>query len=73
MDAQYKFFRFNLAVSAQSDVLMQRMLTSVAHTVGRRPYSTSISARDSWISALLTMGEGYHNSHHRFPGDYRNG
>ena len=32
LDAQYKFFRFNLAVAAQSDVLMQRMLASVAHT-----------------------------------------
>ncbi|WP_435605485.1 MurR/RpiR family transcriptional regulator [Pseudomonas knackmussii] len=32
LDAQHKFFRFNLAVSAQSDVLMQRMIASVAHT-----------------------------------------
>lgn len=48
-------------------------INSVAHSVGRQPYSTSISARDSWISAFLTMGEGYHNYHHRFPGDYRNG
>ncbi len=32
MDAQHKFFRFNLAVSAHPDVLMQRMLASVAHT-----------------------------------------
>jgi RpiR family carbohydrate utilization transcriptional regulator len=32
LDAQHKFFRFNLAVTAQSDVLMQRMLASVAHT-----------------------------------------
>lgn len=48
-------------------------INSVAHSVGRQPYSTSTSARDHWISALLTMGEGYHNYHHRFPGDYRNG
>ncbi len=32
LDAQHKFFRFNLAVSAHTDVLMQRMLASVAHT-----------------------------------------
>ncbi len=32
VDAQHKFFRFNLAVSAHADVLMQRMLASVAHT-----------------------------------------
>jgi len=32
LDAQHKFFRFNLPVTAHSDVLMQRMLASVAHT-----------------------------------------
>lgn len=30
LDAQHKFFRFGLAVSAHSDILMQRMLASVA-------------------------------------------
>lgn len=48
-------------------------INSVAHTIGRRPYSSSISARDSFVTAFLTLGEGYHNYHHRFPGDYRNG
>jgi RpiR family carbohydrate utilization transcriptional regulator len=32
LDAQHKFFRFNLAVTAHADVLMQRMIASVAHT-----------------------------------------
>jgi stearoyl-CoA desaturase (delta-9 desaturase) len=48
-------------------------INSVAHTIGRRPYTTAVSARDSFITAILTLGEGYHNYHHRFPGDYRNG
>lgn len=48
-------------------------INSVAHTIGRRPYSKAISARDSVVTAILTLGEGYHNFHHRFPGDYRNG
>jgi stearoyl-CoA desaturase (Delta-9 desaturase) len=48
-------------------------INSVAHTIGRKPYSASISARDSFVTAILTLGEGYHNYHHRFPGDYRNG
>jgi stearoyl-CoA desaturase (delta-9 desaturase) len=48
-------------------------INSIAHTLGRRPYSTAVSARDSFITAILTLGEGYHNYHHRFPGDYRNG
>ncbi len=48
-------------------------INSVAHSVGRRPYSHDTSARDSFLAAILTFGEGYHNYHHRFPGDYRNG
>src|SRR4026208_2340960 len=28
---------------------------------------------DSLFLALLTMGEGYHNYHHEFQHDYRNG
>ncbi|AMB85507.1 transcriptional regulator [Pseudomonas agarici] len=32
MDALHKFFRFNMAVTAHVDVLMQRMIASVAHT-----------------------------------------
>src|SRR5690606_19001655 len=37
------------------------------------PYSTKHSARDSAIMAFLTFGEGYHNYHHEFQHDYRNG
>lgn len=48
-------------------------VNSVAHTIGRRPYATDTSARDSAITAMVTLGEGYHNYHHRFPADYRNG
>ncbi len=48
-------------------------INSVAHMVGTQPYSDATSARDSWITSLITFGEGYHNYHHRFQGDYRNG
>ena len=48
-------------------------VNSLAHTLGKRPYSMAVSARDSVVTALLTMGEGYHNFHHRFATDYRNG
>ncbi|MHC4958263.1 MAG: acyl-CoA desaturase [Planctomycetota bacterium] len=48
-------------------------INSVAHTIGTQPFSTSDTARDSWVTALVTLGEGYHNYHHRFPADYRNG
>ncbi len=48
-------------------------INSLCHTVGRQPYSTKHSARDSAIMAVLTFGEGYHNYHHEFQHDYRNG
>lgn len=47
-------------------------VNSVAHWLGTRPYDTTISARDHWLTALITFGEGYHNFHHTFPSDYRN-
>jgi stearoyl-CoA desaturase (delta-9 desaturase) len=48
-------------------------INSACHTIGNRPYSSRCSARDSWIMALFTFGEGYHNYHHEFQHDYRNG
>jgi len=49
------------------------LVNSLAHRIGRRPYLRAITARDSIVTALLTFGEGYHNFHHRFATDYRNG
>ncbi|NOT29242.1 MAG: acyl-CoA desaturase [Planctomycetes bacterium] len=48
-------------------------INSFAHWIGTQPYSTANSARDSVVTALISMGEGYHNFHHRFQTDYRNG
>jgi len=49
------------------------LINSAAHIWGRQPYSNSTSARDNSFLALLTYGEGYHNYHHTFQWDYRNG
>jgi stearoyl-CoA desaturase (delta-9 desaturase) len=49
------------------------LINSACHTIGRQPYSTQCSARDSFLIARLTFGEGYHNYHHEFQHDYRNG
>lgn len=48
-------------------------VNSLAHLYGSRPYSEETSARDNWMLAFVTNGEGYHNFHHRFPSDFRNG
>ena len=48
-------------------------INSLCHMIGRQPYSREHSARDSAVMAVLAFGEGYHNYHHSFPFDYRNG
>lgn len=48
-------------------------INSFAHWLGRQPYSDKHSARDSHFLAFFNYGEGYHNYHHEFPNDYRNG
>jgi stearoyl-CoA desaturase (delta-9 desaturase) len=48
-------------------------INSFCHMIGSRPYSDRDSSRDNWFLALVTYGEGYHNFHHKFPTDYRNG
>jgi stearoyl-CoA desaturase (Delta-9 desaturase) len=49
------------------------LINSACHVFGTQPYSRKCSARDSWFLALFTFGEGYHNYHHEFQHDYRNG
>jgi stearoyl-CoA desaturase (delta-9 desaturase) len=49
------------------------LINSWSHTWGRRPYSSRCTARDNAVLAWLTFGEGYHNFHHAFQHDYRNG
>lgn len=49
------------------------LINSAAHTWGTQPYSTANTSRDSPILSFLTFGEGYHNFHHTFQADYRNG
>jgi stearoyl-CoA desaturase (delta-9 desaturase) len=49
------------------------LINSAAHYFGTRTYSEQTSARDSWWLAFFSYGEGYHNFHHTFPSDYRNG
>lgn len=48
-------------------------INSIAHKFGVQPYTDKNSARDVWWLAPLLWGENYHNYHHRFQSDYRNG
>ncbi len=48
-------------------------INSLAHIWGNQTYTDKNTARDNGFLAFLTFGEGYHNFHHIFENDYRNG
>jgi len=47
-------------------------VNSLAHYLGDAPFDDKHTPRDHLVTALVTIGEGYHNFHHQFPMDYRN-
>jgi stearoyl-CoA desaturase (delta-9 desaturase) len=47
------------------------LVNSLAHVVGRRRYVTSDTSRNSFVIALLTNGEGWHNNHHHYQASAR--
>ena len=48
-------------------------INSLAHVMGRRRFETDDDSRNSFVLALITLGEGWHNNHHRFMGAARQG
>lgn len=48
-------------------------INSIAHQFGTQPYTDKNSAKDVWWLAPFLCGETYHNYHHCFQNDYRNG
>ncbi len=48
-------------------------INSLAHLMGRRRYQTEDDSRNSAILAVITLGEGWHNNHHRYQSAARNG
>jgi stearoyl-CoA desaturase (delta-9 desaturase) len=48
-------------------------INSLAHLVGRQRYETGDKSRNSWILAVLTTGEGWHNNHHHYQSSARQG
>ncbi|KAM0790026.1 hypothetical protein ACM66B_005355 [Microbotryomycetes sp. NB124-2] len=47
-------------------------VNSLAHWLGETPFDDKHTPKDHFLTALVTLGEGYHNFHHEFPSDYRN-
>jgi stearoyl-CoA desaturase (delta-9 desaturase) len=48
-------------------------INSMAHIMGRRRFQTEDDSRNSFILAIITLGEGWHNNHHRYQSATRNG
>lgn len=49
------------------------LINSLTHIWGTRRFQTSDDSRNNLILALITLGEGWHNNHHRYPGSERQG
>jgi stearoyl-CoA desaturase (delta-9 desaturase) len=48
-------------------------VNSIAHRFGTRRFETRDESRNVWWLALPTLGEGWHNNHHRWPSSVRQG
>ncbi|MFQ5817870.1 MAG: acyl-CoA desaturase [Terriglobia bacterium] len=48
-------------------------VNSLAHVFGRRRYQTTDTSKNSFLLALITMGEGWHNNHHHYMATVRQG
>ena len=47
-------------------------VNSAAHAWGYRPFKEEIATNNWWV-AILSLGEGWHNNHHKFPTSARHG
>lgn len=48
-------------------------INSLSHVFGKRRFATTDDSRNNWLLAIITMGEGWHNNHHRFCASTRQG
>ncbi len=48
-------------------------VNSLAHVWGQRRYATTDQSRNNFWIALATLGEGWHNNHHHYPGSAKQG
>jgi stearoyl-CoA desaturase (delta-9 desaturase) len=48
-------------------------INSLSHVLGKRRFATTDASRNNWFLAIITLGEGWHNNHHRFSSSVRQG
>jgi len=49
------------------------MINSLAHLIGKKVFPSKDDSRNNFWLAILTLGEGWHNNHHYYPGSARQG
>lgn len=69
----WQFFVWTFFISTVVLLHGTLFINSVAHVWGRRAYDTDDDSRNSFLLALITLGEGWHNNHHRYPHSTRQG
>jgi stearoyl-CoA desaturase (delta-9 desaturase) len=48
-------------------------INSFTHLIGKRRFPSTDCSKNHWFLALITLGEGWHNNHHYYPGSERQG
>jgi stearoyl-CoA desaturase (Delta-9 desaturase) len=63
----WSFVCIDFCLSAVMIFQMTFVVNSIAHLIGSRRYDTPDHSRNSFLLAVLTLGDGWHNNHHNFP------
>jgi stearoyl-CoA desaturase (delta-9 desaturase) len=69
----WQFFIWTFFISTTVLLHGTLFINSLAHVWGKRRYQTDDDSRNSMLLALITLGEGWHNNHHRYPHSTRQG
>jgi stearoyl-CoA desaturase (Delta-9 desaturase) len=68
-----QFFVWTFFISTTVLLHGTLFINSLAHVWGKRRYETDDDSRNSWFLTFITLGEGWHNNHHRYPHSVRQG
>ena len=69
----WQFFVWTFFISTTVLLHGTLFINSLAHVWGKRRYETEDDSRNSLLLAIITLGEGWHNNHHRYPHSTRQG
>ena len=69
----WQFFVWTFFISTTVLLHGTLFINSLAHVWGKRTYETKDDSRNSFLLSVITLGEGWHNNHHRYPHSVRQG